>query len=176
MKTKWLLAKLLLVALILAGCASRPKEFRSAAGKFSVEAPIPLKEQVQPIDTPAGKIDAHIFMAESKTIAYVVAYADYPEQVVSQSNPELVLNGARDGMVGNVNGKLVLETRITINNYPGREVVVDVKMPDGKDGTVKARLYLVKNRLYQVEVVTTKGEVAITTINSFLDSFKLIGE
>ena len=176
MRIKWFIATLLLTGLILPACTAAPKEFRSTEGRFSVVAPISFKEETQTLDTTVGKIEMHMFIAEGKDIAYAVAYSDYPEEMIRQSNPDQVLNGARDGMVSNVNGKLVLETKITLGKYPGREVVVDLKLDNDIDGTVKSRMYLVENRMYQTQVITTKGAVSMQTISDFLDSFQLIGE
>ena len=40
--------------------------------------------------------------------------------------------------------------------------------------TIKSRIYLVRNRLYQVMVVAPKGEVSNDEIMKYLESFKLI--
>ena len=161
--------------MLLVSCtAVASKEFRSQEGKFSIMAPLSLKESDQTVSTQVGKIVAHMFMAETTDVAYVVGYADYPLEIVRQSNADLILNGASNGAVSNVNGKLVIQNVISLQSYPGREIVADVKTPDGKDGTMKGRIYIVDNRLYQVYVIATKGKVETTKIDDFLNSFKLL--
>ncbi len=165
----------LIVVAVLVSCGTASsKEFRSQEGKFSVMAPLSLEEGDQTVSTQIGQIVAHLFVGEATDIAYVVSYADYPEEFVTQSNSDLMLDGASNGAVSNVNGKLVIQNVISLQNYPGREIVADVKSPDGTDGTMKGRLYLVGNRLYQVIVIATKGKVEVTKIDSFLNSFKLL--
>jgi hypothetical protein len=152
----------------------QPQAFTSAAGGFSVMAPGPVEEKIQSLDIPlAGKIDMHAFNGHKGNISYVVAYADYPVEIVSQRDPEKVLDGSRDGMVGNINGKLLTEFKISIDGYPGREIVVDTKIGDGQDATIKARLYLVGNRLYQLIALAPKGE-GLGDMQPFLESFALL--
>jgi hypothetical protein len=176
MKTKLILLITLLAALLLVGCAAKFKEFRSEAGNFSVKAPLILEEQPQTIDMTSGKVEAHTYLAESDGILYVAAYSVFREEIINQGNPEELLNNARDSMLASLSGKLVLETRKSLEDYPGRELAVDMKMSDGTDGVMKARIYLVKNRLYQVMVLADKEDEDAGTITRFLDSFKLIGE
>jgi len=102
-----------------------------------------------------------------------VGYSDYPEEMVKESDPEKILDGSRDGAVRNANGKLVLENKISLDGNPGRELVIDAKGKGGQDATMKARVFLVKNRLYQVMVVAPKGQVSGAEIDDFLKSFKL---
>jgi hypothetical protein len=175
MKTKWLLADCILGLLLLAGCAGKFKEFRSATSNFSVKAPAQLEEQTQTVDTDSGKAEAHTYLAESDGILYVAAYSVFRDEIINQGDPEEFLNNARDSMLASLNGKLVLETRKSLGDYPGRELVVDMKMADGTDGVMKARLYLVKNRLYQLMVMANTQDASAGTITTFLDSFKLIG-
>ncbi|NJR48229.1 MAG: hypothetical protein HC780_00450 [Leptolyngbyaceae cyanobacterium CSU_1_3] len=152
---------------------AKSEEFKSQTGQFSVTAPIALKEETRSLDTTAGKINLHMFTATEKNKAYFVAYADYPEQILKLSNPEKMLDGARDGAIGNVNGKLVSEAKVSINGAPGRELVIEAKGKNGENGTVKARVFLVKNRLYQAMVVAPQAEVNSAEMDKFLQSFKL---
>ncbi|KAM3101875.1 hypothetical protein ACKFKF_06325 [Phormidesmis sp. 146-12] len=155
------------------GAGVKSEEFKSQTGKFSVTSPIALREETKTLDTMAGKINLHMFTATEKNKAYFVAYADYPEQLLKVSNPEKMLDGARDGAVSNVNGKLVDEKKVSIDGSPGRELTIEAKGSNGQDGTVKARVFLVKNRLYQAMVVAPKEEVNATEMDAFLQSFKL---
>jgi uncharacterized protein YceK len=175
MKTKIIILITLLTALFMTGCGAKLKEYRSKSGNFSVKAPAQLAEQPQTVHTSSGKTEAHTYLAESDGILYVAAYSVFSDEIISQGTPEEFLNNARDSMLASINGKLVLETRKSLEDYPGRELVVDMKMVDGTDGVMKARLYLVKNHLYQLMVMADAEEANAETITQFLDSFKLIG-
>ena len=176
MKTRLLLGNICLAALVLAGCASKLKVFRSAAGNFSVKAPVLLAEQSQPIDASGGKLEAHTYLAENDDIVYVAAYTTFSAELIASSDSEEQLNNARDSMVQSVGGILLLETRQPLGDYPGRELVVNILLSDGTDGIMKARVYLVKNRLYQVMVLVPRTEMEDESITNFLESFKLIEE
>lgn len=154
---------------------TQPKEFRSETGAFSVTTPALLKEEVQSADFPQiGTITSHVFSGNKGNTSYAVSYTDFPEDFIQRADPERVLNGGRDGAVSNVNGKLVLETQISLGTNPGRELVIDAKAGDGRDATIKTRVYLVRNRLYQVMVVAPKGEVSNDEMMKYLGSFRLI--
>jgi hypothetical protein len=153
-------------------CNAQSKEFTSQAGSFSVMAPAPLTEEVRSSDLPqVGKISIHIFTATKGNKAYVVSYVDFPEQL--QVDPEQRLDASSQGAAANLNGKLVVQSKISLGGNPGREIVVDANR-NGRDATLKARIYVVHNRLYQVMVVAPKGEVSNDEIMKYLESFKLI--
>ena len=173
MKTKIIILITLLTALFMTGCGAKLKEFRSKSGNFSVKAPAQLAEQPQTVDRSSGKTEAHTYLAERDGILYVAAYSVFNDEILTQGNPEGFLNNARDSMLASINGKLVLETRKSLRDYPGRELVVNMKMVDGTDGVMKARIYLVENRLYQLMVIAGTQDAGAETITQFLDSFKL---
>ena len=173
---------IVLMALLLAICvmactpAPKPQEFKSEAGRFSVMAPVVLKETTQTQETAAGKVVCHLYLGNLGGLGYGVAYSDYPEEGVRKSDPEKILDGGRNGAVSNVNGKLVIETKIALEGNPGRELVIDAKDASQGDLTIKARLFLVGNRLYVVMAAAKKGQVGFKEMDQFLQSFKLLGK
>jgi hypothetical protein len=167
---------LLLLAFVLAGCSPAPKEFKSEAGGFSVMSPVTLMESHQEIETEAGKLDLHLFSGQLDDVGYFVSYTDYEPEIVRKADPEKMLDGSRDGAVSNVNGKLVSETRITLAGHPGRELVIDAKPKETPPGTIKERIFMVQNRLYQVVVVAPRRKDIASEADAFLQSFKLLGK
>ena len=175
MKTKFYPVHLILLfSLLLAGCSAGSVQLRSKEGNFSVKAPVTLEEMPQSIDISSGKKETHTYLAEKDGIAYVATYIVFDESSFSQGSLEDMLNNARDSMVNSVSGKLAMETRITLGDYPGRDVTISYTTTDGKDGLIRARLYLVKPNLYQVMVLVDKGQENTASVSSFLDSFKLL--
>ena len=157
--------------IFVAGAASATwKEFSSSEGSFSILMPGEPTEQTKTVNTKAGAIDLHLFIFQQKNVAYFVSYVEYQEELVQANNAEKLLDGARDGAVSNVQGKLLNEVSISLEKYPGREIRIQV--PDGKH-TIQTRMYLVKNRLYQVMIVTPKEDSFSKDVTKFLDSFKL---
>ena len=169
------LALILAIILSVGACTSNAKqEFTSETGKFSVTVPTEPKEETESVDTRLGKIDIHMFTTEDGNTAYMIGYSDYPEDIIKQNDPQKLLDGGRDGAVSNVNGKLDSELKIDLDGNPGRALVISAKAGNDQDATIKARIYLVGNRLYQVMMVAPKGEVSSSEMDEFLKSFKLL--
>lgn len=168
----------LMLAFFLASCSAPPtsKEFKSEAGRFELMTPVELQESVQPVETQGGKLDLHLFTGQLDDIAYIVGYCDYAPELAKPDNAEAMLDGARNGAVGNSHGKLVSEANISLAGYPGRELVIEAAAEDRPPMTIKGRLFMVKNRLYQVTVVAPRGKAGDKVIDDFLQSFKLLGQ
>jgi hypothetical protein len=170
MKTK--LLTLAVLALMAVACQRfKWKEFTSTAGAFSVLLPGTPTEQTQRLNTQVGTIDVHLFILEQDNAQYLVAYNDYPDAMAQSANADKVLDGAREGVVANVRGRLVSEQRISLAAHPGREL--HIKVPEGLQA-MRTRLFLVKQRLYQVGVLTADGETDTKDVNKYLESFKLL--
>lgn len=154
--------------------AQRPqkwKEFNTTVGGFSVLMPETPAQTTSKINTRIGAIDLHSFEAqlEDPDAGVTVAYADYPPEFVASRTPKAMLDGARDRAVESMYGKLLTEALISIGSYPGRDISASV--PGGY--AVFVRIYLVKNRLYQVVVAVPKDHAFDAWVGTFLDSFKL---
>ncbi len=164
---------LLLAALALSACSSN-RTFTSEAGNFTVTGPAALKEQPQSIEAGSGKLDAHTFTGEAANITYVVAYTDYQPDAISNLDSQQLLNNARDSMVRGTGGELLREGNLTLGDYPGRDITVFMAFDDGTTGNLRAHLFLVKDRLYQVMVMAHDADLKNASIDKFLDSFKLL--
>ena len=157
--------------LLVAGCQRVTwKEFSSKEGRFSVLVPGTPSEQTQNLDTGVGAIDLHFFIVEQDGFQYLVSYNDYPDAMVREADADKVLDGARDGVVANVQGRLLNEVKVWLADYPGREL--RIRIPEGRQ-TMRTRLYFVGNRLYQVGVLSAEDSAAADEISKFLNSFKL---
>ena len=166
----------LLLAVWLPGCTSKPQEFKSEAGRFAIMTPVTLEESTNNLKTEAGPIDLHLFAGQLDDIAYVVAYSDYPPENAPPDYAEKMLDGARNGAVGNTHGRLISETKISLADYPGRELVIETRGEDRPPSIIKGRMFMVKNRLYQITVVAPRGKAGDKIIDDFLQSFKLLGQ
>ena len=140
------------------------------AGRFSVTVPHALTKTMQEEETQIGKIYIHMFTTEYAGIEYGVGYNDYPPDLIF--DPQLVLDGARDGIVATVNGKLLGEQPISIDDYPGRELTIEAT-ENSRTIIAQARIYLVKNTLYQILTVAPEEHSSSPDIAKFMDSFNL---
>jgi len=160
----------ILVSLLAGGCSLFAwKEFKSTKGQFSLTLPGTPKEQTETINTQAGDIDLHLFLLEKSDIAYMVGYSDYPEDLLKVAKPQQILDGARDGAVSNVKGELLQEKTATLKGHKGREIKIKTEK-----GIIRARLFLVGSRLYQLMVITGKEKALSKNIEKSFDSFKIL--
>ena len=169
----WILWVIIVLAVSSCG-PSGPQEFTSPEGRFSITAQKPFKASTQTITASGISLPTYMFIADMGTRTDMVAYTDYPEDVVSQSDPAKMLDGASNGAVQNVNGTLVSQDEITLDGNPGRDIVANAAAKNGQEVTMRARLYMVKNRLYMIIIVANKGQLTREQTDAFLDSFKLL--
>lgn len=159
--------------LFLTGCTTNntPTEYKTEAGGFIVNFLGVPQEEKKAVDTAMGSIDMNIYSVSKDDIAYVISTNDYPEQFVKSKNTKDILNDSRDGILSNTKGKLLYESDIQLEQFPGKELKYEVA--EGA-GITRQRIFLVNQRLYQISVSTGSEEKYSKEINNFFDSFKLI--
>ena len=141
--------------------------YSSTAGRFSIHMPAQPQVQETPVDTAAGKLINHLFLAFKGKAAFAISYADYPSNA---ANPQEVLNSVREGAVKGIKGTLISGKEITHKGYPGREFKASTQ-----GGVYTSRIFLVNARLYQMVVVVPTAEAGshAADVNRFLNSFDL---
>src|SRR5262249_10893430 len=146
----------------------KAKVLSSAEGKFTVYMPA----QPKPKNLNVLGVTMKSFFYQQQDGAYGFAFADPPIPAgESSEQTQKRLDGARDGMVRNIQGELVGESRIWLQaKHPGREVRADLP---GKVGIARARVYLVGQRMYQVIAVGRPAWVNSVEATKFLDSLAL---
>jgi hypothetical protein len=146
----------------------KTKEFRCPAGKFTAFMPANPRKQ----DLKAMGVSLNMYTFLERDGAYAVAYADLPiPSGETSEQTQKRLDGARDGMIRNVGGKLTGESRIWLQSkHPGREVRADI--PE-KGGVLRARVYLVGTRMYQVAVMGVPSWVNSEEATKVLHSLAL---
>lgn len=150
------------------------KPFSSTEGNFSILMPGTPNQAQETINTEIGSVNLNQFIVERPDEArYVVAYLDVPGNLTTMlQNPEQVnefFNGVVSGLSQTIEGQILSQDNITLNNYLGKEF--RVQHDDGVLG--RYRLYLVQQRIYLLGVVTSKAQYLQKSIQGFFDSFKL---
>ena len=105
---------------------------------------------------------------ESVTKAYMVAYCDYPSEMIKQSDPKTLLNGSKEGVVGQFKAQIVEEKW---SKFQGN-VAVDFTA-SGPQYHTAYKLVLAGNRLYQVGILQDGGPVSQDDMDMFIGSFKI---
>lgn len=167
---------LVLCLAMLAACGSRSEwqDLVVPEGGFAVLMRGQPEYVRQQLDTPAGKMSAHLYSADRPDAYYAVGYSDYPLALVLAASPDQIFAGARDTWVKRIQGKLSGSSPLKLaGKYPGLRFTAEGTFKD-KETFVDGRLYLVDQRLYQVIVMGRKSELSQGVVNRFLDSFQLI--
>jgi len=105
---------------------------------------------------------------------YLVNETAYPDSLINSGSKDLLqtfFRNAIDGAAKNVNGKVISEKDITIQNYPGREVKVDYETARA---IIRMRIYLVKNKMFMLQTITDTEKDSNKSITKFMDSFQLV--
>jgi hypothetical protein len=146
---------------------------------YTIAFPKEPASQPQVINSEIGELKLNIFVydaSESGTdenLVYLVSSTEYPDSLINSERTEILpelFKNTLAGILSNINGKLLSETVIDINGFPGREVKVDFM--EGQ-AIIKIRIFLVKNILFMIETITETGKVPNKSIDRFMDSFKL---
>jgi hypothetical protein len=167
--------KVCMQALLVLACVSGTgraeglAEFTSEAGGFKVL--MPGKPSVTEMPTPAGTM--HMVQVRTKAGEYLASWIDLPFDAADKAEKaEGCLDRVRDGMVDRVKGKLVRDKKFTLEDkHPGRDVEAETTQP--AKGRMRARLFLVGSRLYQVIVAGSKEWTESKEADRVLDSFRL---
>jgi hypothetical protein len=149
-------------------------EFKPKNGNLTIKMPAKPKDQKpQDITYPGGKSKLYMYILEVEggKGAYMVAYNDFPADLITDEVAEAALDGAQKGAVTNVKGKLIgTPKKITLQKkYPGRDFTFEV----AGIGQARARVYLVEGRLYQTAVFGSEELIKSAETKVFLDSFKV---
>src|SRR5260370_1318099 len=127
----------------------------------------PAKDRKNPADR-TGRPESR-FLVDVGDTAYIVAFDDYAPGHLTNANPSSVLDTAQDALLKALKGTLRQRRPATISGFPGREIVFDT--PDHNTG--KVRVYVVRNRLYQVWYLGPTGQEPRPDVDRFLNSFQL---
>ena len=147
----------------------KPTEFTSNDGKFSIKFKVSPQESTKDVDTEIGAVKMYMFMhEESVTKAYMVAYCDYPSELIKQSDAKKLLDGSKEGVVGQFKAEITEEKW---SKFQGNESCDFTA--SGPQYHTAYKLVLAGNRLYQVGILQDGGPVSDDDMDMFIGSFKI---
>ena len=145
--------------------------YTSAEGRYTILLPTQPNLSSQQVNAPDGTpMTQYMAMASSNTGMMMVAYFDYPGDVVFS------LDKARDGMVNSIQGTLLDEHAMSLGGAPGRQLRISARTEQGMEFIDRARFYDVKPRIYVLQCITPKSldSAAIAEkCEQFFDSFRV---
>ena len=155
------------------------EKFSPPGAGFSVLLPGKPETEVQDLDSEIGKLTNHMYLLEAPGVSYAVMYAEFPAPITDPEVARGMFDNARTLAVAAVRGDVKSESEITLNGYPGRELLVS--MPGGL-GLLCARMYMVKQFFYQAITLSAPEKNAETLklreaeVKKFFDSFTLVAD
>lgn len=147
------------------------KDYTSRDGRFTIKMPNDPTTQTQETKSKTGTLKIHLVAAApSESSACLVTYNDYPDEEL-KAGVEKLYDTTRDGNVKNF-GKLLSEKKVELgpDKIPGREILL--RSSDG-EATYRNRMFLVKNRFYQVVIYGADNYAKSKEADEYLDSFRL---
>ena len=145
-------------------------EFKSDEGRFSVSMPDKPLSQKATMETPQGSLVQHVFTAAHGPLVCMVAYTDFPKQVLVANDADGLFDTLRDQFIKQAEGKLASESSMSMDGHPGRDIKAHMF-----GGELRLRMFLVGDRLYLLSLMKVdKAFESEETANKFLTSFKLI--
>jgi hypothetical protein len=158
--------------------------FISQQGGFAIWMPAPLErnDDIETKESLGIVVDQHTFFAREGGAYWLVTYTDYPPEIMTKFTPAEILEEAQDNALieSRSRGGLRLEQDISLDGFPGRYIAADSALRDSVrgiyDGTYKARIYLVGNRLYRATtyVFNENWNNRLQTMDDYLASFELL--
>ena len=196
----WLAASLLILGLLAGACggSATPEapaaptatpdplagwiDYAAPDGGFSARLPQMPDVQSQTVPTEAGDIEIVMYIMENAGGALLLSHNELPPMLaepVVAGNAEVIksmLDGGRDGALGNVSGVLQSETDITVDGMPGREISFTVdgsSSPTGEAINGRAQIFVTSDRLWQILALATEDSMDQDQVNAFFESFKV---
>ena len=154
------------------------QEFQPTEGHFRILLPRePLKEFV-PLGGDFGPLELNWFTTQLGPQEYGVGYVDLPENKLKLYDTSALLNAMNRSAAKTFNGRILSSKAITLDQYPGHEIVLEGTSPDSgaEKVVVRARIYLVDHRLYEVVQAAPKSQSQLPDVQQFFDSFTLLDQ
>ena len=135
-------------------------KFAPTGGGFSILLPAQPKEETES----KQNFTSHFFTTRNERALYIVGYGDYAPSVHLDTDDELAAN--RDNSIRSFKAHITNSRAVTLNGHPGLEYTAE-----NDQATMKCRVYLVGNRVYQFAAIVLAGQDDKENVNKFLASF-----
>jgi WD40 repeat protein len=158
------------------GASGDWREFVSREGAFKVLLPGEPTASTRTLGTPDGPTTQYVFTVQFPKYreAYIVSYADFPARRL-ELGPERLI----DAELRQLHDRATMATRkeftgareVSPGMYAGQVTVVGTK-----DGTVRAKAIMVKQRLFTLVVQSRFDHESESLAQKLYDSFEIVGE
>jgi hypothetical protein len=147
------------------------QEVSSEEGRYSVVMPGAPTQTTDTGQTPGGSADVHYAVSEGQGRQYGVSYVDYPAGFFEGLSLN-VISENMSKMLSSQNGYSILgDSAVRAGGHEGRELRAESQ--DGKT-SMRIRLFVVKDRMYDVTVLGAGEEAFSPEPDKFFDSYTLL--
>jgi hypothetical protein len=149
--------------------------FYSEKGDFSIVFPGTPKEHQHTTTSEIGTIELTQYIyGKDDTDAWVASFSDYPKRMIQLGNKKQLLKGIKYRILEDLRATVLFEEKIKLDDqYDGLSFVAKAKK---KDLNVSYKIFLVKNRVYQLSMYSSIGPISAEDSTAFFGSFKLLSE
>lgn len=162
---------LMIAMLPLMTNAQKDYELLSEQGSFYIIFPGEPTYSAEDVQTAVGNLKMHTYLfEESNDAAYMVAYIDYPDDLVEESDNDVLLEAALEGALSSW-GIDIEEAKKETTWHSGYKGI----FCNEKNGDTHAayEVILAENRLYQIAILQYGKSIPKKTLSTFYDSFEL---
>lgn len=153
------------------------KQFTPDKQSFSVLSPSEMRAGEKKLLTDVGEMHPVTWMSEGgeddPNYLYMVSYVDYPQGTFHKDSLDLIddfLNESVDALIENLNGELIYSAPSDYGHYPG--IIIRASYNENTL-VLRARMLLVDDRFYALQVYTTKEKSLNDDAARFLNSFRI---
>lgn len=146
--------------------------------QFQLATPKELAEKVDTVRTALGDLYYHTLFTQTQpeegNQVYMLSYCDYPEGTLHSDSLDFLDDFFKitiRSAMSSVRGELMYQADELIYGYPGRYWRIDYK---AGQAVVKTRAFVVENRYYALQVVSTKARHINPDTDRFFKSFGLL--
>lgn len=150
----------------------------SEEGHFSISIPTGFSDvgvESQSVDTEVGPINTINYSASSENSTYIVGSSEYPKDILNaiKGKEQEVFDGAQEGLLMHMRGKITSKNDITIDGHKARTVDFSASV-DNETLYGKLQLILAEPRLFHLLYITNKkDELNNHDAQEFFNSIKI---
>lgn len=162
---------LMIAMLPIMANAQKGHKISSEEGRFFIIFPGEPSYTVEDVKTAVGKLKMYTYLyEESSEVAYMVAYIDYPADMVEESDNDVLLEAALEGALSSW-GIDINEAEKETTWHSGFKGI----FCNEKNGDTYAayEVILAENRLYQIAILQYGKSISKKSLSAFYDSFEI---
>jgi hypothetical protein len=161
------------IAAIATPCAAQASwgEFKPRDAAYTIQMPGEWTIGERKAPTPSGELPMHMASVKMNNRAYMTIYFSVPEEKVAGQSITAMLDGVRNGVISNGKDTLRSEQRVTVGQYPAREIIID----SPGSSVFVARFFFIRNTMVQAIVAGPPGVEKEPDTVRFLASLKPVG-